>query len=73
MNNKLNEGEILFADGKIEEAEKYFLFEAENGSNRKEAYNNLGVIAFQNNHSEKAIDFFTKSLEIEPTQIYVLN
>ncbi|MCP4255087.1 MAG: tetratricopeptide repeat protein, partial [Candidatus Scalindua sp.] len=48
MNSEFNEGEILFADGKIEEAEKYFLFEAENGSNRKEAYNNLGVIAFQN-------------------------
>ncbi len=66
MNNTLNDGEILFADGKIEEAEQYFLFEAENGSNRKEAYNNLGVIAFQNNHSKKAIDYFTKSLEIDP-------
>ncbi len=66
MNSELNEGEILFADGKIEEAEKYFLFEAENGSNRKEAYNNLGVIAFQNSHSEKAIDYFTRSLEIDP-------
>ncbi len=64
--NELNEGEILFADGKIEEAEKCFLFEAENGSNRKEAYNNLGVIAFQNSHSEKAIDYFTRSLEIDP-------
>ena len=64
--NKRNEGEILFAEGKIEEAVKYFLFEAENGSNRKEAYNNLGVIAFQDGHSEKAIDYFTRSLEIDP-------
>ena len=64
--NKLNEGEILFAEGKIEEAVKFFLFEAENGSNRKEAYNNLGVIAFQDGHSEKAIDYFTRSLEIDP-------
>ncbi len=66
MNRQPNKGEILFADGKIEEAEKYFLLEAENGPNRKEAYNNLGVIAFQNSHSEKAIDYFTRSLEIDP-------
>ena len=64
--NKRNEGEILFAEGKIEEAVKYFLFEAENGSNRKEAYNNLGVIAFQSEDNEKAIDYFTRSLEIDP-------
>ena len=66
MNNKLKEGETLFADGKFEEAENYFLFVAENGTDRKEAYNNLGVIAFQNDDSEKAIDYFTRSLEIDP-------
>lgn len=66
MNNKLNEAEALFAEGKIEEAEKCFLFEAENGPDRKEAYNNLGVIAFQKDDREKAIDYFTRSLEIDP-------
>jgi len=65
MNNKLNEAEALFAEGKIEEAEKYFLFEAENGTCKKEAYNNLGVIAFQKDDREKAIDYFTRSLEID--------
>ena len=47
MNNTLNEGETLFADGKIDEAEKCFLSLVENDSDCKEAYNNLGVIAFQ--------------------------
>ena len=66
MNNTLKEGETLFADGKIDEAEKCFLSLAENDSDCKEAYNNLGVIAFQNDDKEKAIDYFTRSLEIDP-------
>ena len=66
MNNKLNEGETLFAYGKIEEAEDCFLSIVENDSNNKEAYNNLGVIAFQKDDKEKAIDYFTRSLEIDP-------
>ena len=66
MNNKLKEGETLFGDGKMEEAEKCFLSVTENDSDRKEAYNNLGVIAFQKDDREKAIDYFTRSLEIDP-------
>ena len=66
MNNKLNEGETLFADGKIEEAEECFLSVVENDINNKEAYNNLGVIAFQKDDREKAIDYFTRSLGIDP-------
>lgn len=66
MNNKLNKAEALFTEGRIEEAEKAFLFEAENGPDRKEAYNNLGVIAYQKEDREKAIDYFTRSLEIDP-------
>ena len=65
-NNKLNEGEILFADGKVDEAEKCFMSLVENDSECKEAYNNLGVIAFQKDDKEKAIDYFTRSLEIDP-------
>ncbi len=65
-NNKLNEGETLFADGMIDEAERCFLSAAENGSGRKEAYNNLAVIAYQKNDRKKAIDYFTRSLEIDP-------
>ncbi len=66
MNNKLKEGETLFADGKIDEAEKCFLSLVESDSGCKEAYNNLGVIAFQKDDKEKAIDYFTRSLEIDP-------
>jgi tetratricopeptide (TPR) repeat protein len=66
MNNTLKEGETLFDDGKIDEAEKCFLSLAENDSDCKEAYNNLGVIAFQKDDKVKAIDYFTRSLEIDP-------
>ena len=66
MNHTLKEGEKLFADSKIEEAEKCFLSLVENDSDCKEAYNNLGVIAFQKDEKEKAIDYFTRSLEIDP-------
>ncbi|KHE91512.1 MAG: glycosyltransferase [Candidatus Scalindua rubra] len=66
MNDTLSKGETLFADGKIDEAEKCFLSLIENGSNCNEAYNNLGVIAFQNDDIEKSIDYFTRSLEIDP-------
>ena len=66
MNDTLSKGETLFADGRIEEAEECFLSLVENGSECKEAYNNLGVIAFQNDDTEKAIDYFNRSLEIDP-------
>ncbi len=66
MNNKLKEGETLFADGKVEEAERCFLSAVENGSDRKEAFNNLGVIAFQKDDKGKAIEYFTRSLKIDP-------
>ena len=66
MSNKLNEGETLFADGKIDEAEACFLSLVESGYYCKEAYNNLGVIAFQKNDKENAINYFTKALEIDP-------
>ena len=66
MKNTLSNGEVLFADGKVEEAEKCFLSLLEDDAECKEAYNNLGVIAFQSEDNEKAIDYFTRSLEIDP-------
>ncbi len=66
MGKTLNAGETLFTEGKIDEAEECFLSLVESDSDCKEAYNNLGVIAFQKNDNEKAIDYFTKSLEIDP-------
>jgi len=62
----LKEGETLFASGKILEAEQLFLALIQKDQNRKEAYNNLGAIAFQRNDAKSAIDYFTRSLEIDP-------
>jgi tetratricopeptide (TPR) repeat protein len=66
MQNKLKEGEALFAEGKIEEAEKCFLEILDEDRKNKEAYNNLGVIAFQRQDIEQALEYFTKVLEIDP-------
>jgi len=59
-------GETLFSEGKIEEAEKYFLKIVGEDSGNKVAYNNLGVVAFQKQDIVGAIDYFAQSLEIDP-------
>jgi tetratricopeptide (TPR) repeat protein len=66
MNNKLKEGETLFTDSKIDEAEKCFLSLVENDSDCKEAYNNLRTIPFKKDDREKSINHFTRSLKIGP-------
>ena len=38
MEDKLKQGETLFAEGKIEEAEKFFLEILQQGTNNKETY-----------------------------------
>jgi tetratricopeptide (TPR) repeat protein len=65
MQNKLKQGEALFAEGKVEEAEKCFLEILNEYPENKEAYNNLGVIAFQKQDTEQAIQHLTMSLEID--------
>ena len=65
MENELRKGEKLFTDGRIEDAEDQFLSIVEKDSESKEAYNNLGVIAFQKNDIKSAIDYFSRSLEID--------
>ena len=62
----IEEAEALFARGKTEEAEKCFLDIVKQDPKSKEAYNNLGVIAFQRQSSEQAINYFARSLEIDP-------
>ena len=66
MQNKLKQGEALFAEGKIEEAEKCFLEILNEAPKNKEAYNNLGVIYFQRQDFEQALEYLTKVLEIDP-------
>jgi len=66
MQNKLKQGEALFVEGKVEEAEKCFLEILNEDPKNKEAYNNLGVISFQRQDIEQALEYFTKLLEIDP-------
>ena len=74
MQNGLKQGEALFAEGKIEEAEKCFLEILNEDPKNKEAYNNLGVISFQRQNIEQACARFMKALEIDPFYKYaVLN
>lgn len=63
---KLKEGESLFAEGKVLEAEQIFLALLENDLICERAYNNLGVISIQKEDIKSAIDYFTKALEIDP-------
>ncbi|GJQ58225.1 MAG: glycosyltransferase [Candidatus Scalindua sp. AMX11] len=65
MENELRIGEELFTEGRIADAEDKFLSIVKKDGNSKEAYNNLGVIAFQKNDIKGAIDYFTRSLEID--------
>ncbi len=66
MNNKREEGEFLYAEGKLEEAECCFLCLIEEDSSNKVAYNNMGVIAYKMNDLEKAVDYFAMSLNEDP-------
>ena len=62
----MKKGEILFSEGKLEEAEQCFISVIINGYESKEAYNKLGLIAFHKEDIEKAIHYFTRALEIDP-------
>lgn len=64
--NKLEEGEFLYAEGRLEEAESCFLSVIEEDSKNKVAYNNMGVIAYRMNDIEKAVDYFAMSLKEDP-------
>ena len=66
MQDKLKQGEALFAEGKIEEAERCFSEILEHDPKSKEACNNLGVIAFQRQDTEQTILYFARALEIAP-------
>ena len=66
MRDKLKQGEALFAEGRIEEAKECFTAILQTHPQSTEAYNNLGVIAFQNNEAEEAINNFRACLAIDP-------
>jgi len=58
----LEEGEALFAQGKIEEAEKFFLDLLESDPKNAEILNNLGVIQHTKGNIHEAEDFFLEAL-----------
>jgi len=69
VEEKLKQGELLFSQGKIQEAERCFLEVVDDDSENKDAYNNLGVISFRQQDVPEAIDYFTKVLSLDPLHI----
>ena len=63
MEDKLKQGEALFAEGNIEEAEKYFSSLLENDPTNAEILNNLGVIHHTRGNVQEAEGYFLKALE----------
>ena len=63
MEDKLKQGEALFAEGKIEEAEKCFLNLLEENPEDAEVLNNLGVIHHTRGNVQEAEGYFLKAIE----------
>ncbi|MFH1673056.1 MAG: tetratricopeptide repeat protein [Pseudomonadota bacterium] len=62
IDDKIKEGEILFSEGKIKEAEKTFWDLLENAPTNIEILNNLGVIRHVQGRLDEAEEFFLKAL-----------
>jgi len=65
MSDRLKEGELLFAKGKIKEAKKCFIDLLEEDPENSEALNNLGVICHALGKIQEAEDYFLKALAIK--------
>lgn len=63
MQDKLKQGEVLFAEGKIEEAEKCFLDFLDQNPKDAEVLNNLGVIHHTRGNIQEAEGYFLKAIE----------
>ena len=63
MENKLKQREALFAEGKIEEAEKCFLDLLDDDPTNAEILNNLGVIHHTRGNVQEAEGYFLKAIE----------
>jgi len=62
----MEEGEALFADGRVDEARGRFEAALAAGEARGQALNNLGVIAFSASDFETAADLFVQALAADP-------
>lgn len=65
MQTKLKEGERLFTEGKIKEAERCFLAFWEENPDNVEVLNNLGVIHHTQGNLQEAEQYFLKALAIK--------
>jgi polysaccharide pyruvyl transferase WcaK-like protein/SAM-dependent methyltransferase/glycosyltransferase involved in cell wall biosynthesis len=63
---KIREGEALFAQGKTRDAEAFFLTMLKDGVKSADLYNNLAVILFQHRDFAGAVEYFTLALEMDP-------
>lgn len=65
MENLLNAGESLFAQGKLKEAEASFLDFLEKNPRNEEALNNLGVIQYARGNLREAESYFLEALGVK--------
>ncbi|MGR3293993.1 MAG: glycosyltransferase [Candidatus Scalindua sp.] len=65
MENDLKRGEALFTEGKVEEAEEFFLRLLINDTTNSEILNNLGVIYHARKDHVKAEDYFLKACDVK--------
>ena len=66
IENNLKEGEMLFADGRIDEAAKCFKSILQSNPQNVNALNNLGVIYIQNKDYKTGVETLLKALENNP-------
>ncbi len=65
----IKKGELLVEQGELHDAEEQFLLLLQQDPANKEAYNNLGFIAYSQMNLEKARSLFRKALDIDPLYI----
>ena len=66
IKQQIQQGEALFSEGKIEEAENHFRNLLNQYPENPDILNNLGVISHTRENIEGSIDYFTKALQIDP-------
>ena len=72
MEYKIKQGEALFAEGKIEQAEKCFLGLFNENPQDVEVLNNLGVISHAGGNFEKSESYLLKALSVKDDYLYAL-
>jgi MoaA/NifB/PqqE/SkfB family radical SAM enzyme len=69
IQDTMRKAELLVHENKLQEAKEQFLLVIQYDRENKEAYNNLGFIAFSEMENEKAISHFKKAIDIDPLYI----